>query len=80
MPQLDCEHGCKGTGELPCEFCDGDGKAETRVDVDAFFPFRCSCTKGKWECPCVGGVQPYEPTEPEEATRVRRKVMAGPWA
>ncbi len=80
MSQLDCEFGCNGTEELDCQFCDGDGNASSQIDVDSFFKFKCTCNEGKWDCPCVGGVHPYEPTEPEAATRARRKVFAGPWA
>jgi hypothetical protein len=80
MQDPDCEFGCEGKGELPCQFCDGEGNCESQVDVDSFFAFRCTCDGGKWECPCVGGIQPYEPTEPEVVRRIRQKVLRGPWA
>jgi hypothetical protein len=80
QPSPDCEHGCEGTGVLPCQFCDGEGNCESQVDVDSFFPFRCHCENGKWECPCVGGENPHEPIEPREASRIRQRVLSGPWA
>lgn len=71
---------CEGLEKLPCTFCDGEGHAESQVDVDSFYPFHCTCDHGFWDCSCIGGVTPYEPAEPEEARKIRRKVMAGPWA